>query len=298
VPKGGQTINAPVQMTRVQPAAPPRAQGRAEIDVAHRAGLSRLARLHQAGSLRVLFPRGSATPTAMLLNTAGGLTGGDRMEVRATAGPRAALRLTTQAAERAYAALPGSHATVETRLSAGPGGRVDWLPQETILYDRAALHRRLEVDLTGDATALIAEALILGRAAHGETVRTLSFRDRVTIRRDGRPVHVDGLRLEGDATATLAHPATGGGARAMALVVFAGPRADGLLDRARAVLRAETPPGGDDPVHAATLAGVSLAGPDLLVARLLAADGFALRRVLVPLLTELGGVPLPTCWRL
>lgn len=266
-------------------ATPPRAEGAARIAVAVSGGRTRIAGFRQQGSLKVLWPRGGPGPLqAVLLNTAGGLTGGDRMTFAAEAGPGAALELTTQAAERAYRALPGTRAEVTVRLSAGPGARIDWLPQETILYDGAALARHLTVDLTGDATALIVEPLVIGRRAMGERVRTLSFTDRWDIRRDGRRLFADALRLTGDAEAALDRTAIGGGARAAASVLFAGPQAAGLIPGLRARLPAPS--------------AASLIRDGLLFARLLAPDGHALRAVLIPALTNLSGRPLPKVWRL
>ncbi len=97
--------------------------------------------------MRVLFPRPAATPVAMLLNTAGGVTGGDVFEVTARASEDARLTVTTQAAERAYRAMPGTVARIANRIEAASGSRIDWLPQETILYDGSALRRHLRVDL-------------------------------------------------------------------------------------------------------------------------------------------------------
>lgn len=240
----------------------------------------------QSGSLKCLFPRrfpGDRQPfQAVLVNTAGGITGGDRFRVTAEAGPGTALTLTTQAAERAYAAQPGVCGRLETRLHVGPGARLNWLPQETILYNSSALRRRITVEMDDSAGLLLAEPLVFGRLAMGETLTSASFRDRIEIRRGGRPLFLDATRLDGDIDAHLARPAVAGGARAMALVVFVGPEAEAHLS----MLRRTLPPTG----------GASLIGEDVLAIRLLAPDGFTLRRSLLPFLSHLTDDTLPRCW--
>lgn len=203
-----------------------------------------------------------------------------RLSVQAR--PGTTLTMTTQAAERAYRAQPGETGRVETRLSVADTARLNWLPQETILFDGAALSRTLCVDLAPGARALIAEPLVFGRAAMGETLGQASFRDRIRLTRNGRPIFVDATDLGGDITAHLARPFIADGAGAMALVVFAAPEAEAHLSPVR-VLLPET-------------AGASLIGDDLLVLRLLAADSHALRQTLIPILTRLRGAPLPRCW--
>ncbi|WP_290560256.1 urease accessory protein UreD [Aestuariivita sp.] len=229
-----------------------------------------------------MFPRtDGAALTAVLLNTAGGITGGDRFDQRATAQPGTQLTLSTQAAERAYRAASG-RGRVCTGLTVQQGARIDWLPQETILYDGSALARRLDVTLVPGARALLVESLIFGRTAMGETVRQLDLDDRITVTRAGRIVFADRTRMMGDAQARLAGRATGQGARALASLIFAAPEAGDLLEAARALL----PPTG----------GISQPAPDLLFARLLAPDGFALRRALIPLIGLFRQAPLPKVW--
>lgn len=270
-----------IHATSVQP----RAEGSAAFAVQRDGGRTRLATFRQQGSLKVLWPRGGPGPLeAVVLNTAGGLTGGDRMALDAAAGPGAHLVLTTQAAERAYRAQPGQEARVETRLRAAVGARIDWLPQETILYDGAALHRCWRAGIEADASLLAVEPLILGRRASGERVTRLALRDRWELRRDGRLVLADAIRLEGDAEAAFDRAAVGGGARALATILFAGAAAEVLLPGLRACLPAT--------------AGASLVREGVLFARLLAADGFALRAALVPAITHLTGRAVPKVWRL
>lgn len=265
--------------------AQPRAQGRARIGVAAGpGGATRLVDLYQQGSAKCLLPRGPGVE-AVFLNTAGGLTGGDHLAYTAAVGPGADLTLTTQTAERVYRAQPGTAARLDVTLTLGPGARAAWLPQETILFDRAALSRRLEVDMAADATLTLLEPLILGRTAMGERVATGHLTDHWRIRRAGRLVHAEALRLGPSPADTAARPFALGGARAMACLVHLAPDAEDLLPRARAAL--DGAPG----VQAA-----ASAWDGRLVLRVAAADGQALRRTLARFLLDLRGA-LPRVWQ-
>ena len=264
------------------PSAAQRARGRGRLSARARAGRSVIGDLHMSGSTKLLFPRAEAALQAVLLNTSGGVTGGDQFALEAEALPEAHLVLTTQAAERIYRALPGQPGVVDTRLRLGAGARLDWLPQETIFFDGAALDRALSVDMAGDARLLLCEPLIFGRHAMGERVRDLRYTDRIDIRRDGRLIWADRLALSGDAAARLAHPAVADGAEAMATVVLAAPGAATQVEALRGILPER--------------AGVSALTPELVVIRMLAIDGFELRRHLCPILRRLSGADLPRPW--
>lgn len=262
------------------PTSPPRAEGAVTLAVG--AG-RRLERLRQSASLKALFPRTDAEMQAVLVNTAGGATGGDRFSVDLSLGPGAALTLTTQAAERAYRAKPPETAQIRNRAFVAEGARLHWLPQEMLLFDGAALDRRLTVDLAPGAELVLCESLVFGRAAMGETVTDLRLRDRIEIRRDGQALFLDQVVLEGDAEAHLARPTLGHGAQALALVLVISPRAEAHRDALRPLL----PP----------TAGASLIREDVLALRLLARDSFLLRQDLVPALSHLCGA-LPKPWKI
>ena len=233
--------------------------------------------------MKLLFPR--CAPDAMqavMINTAGGITGGDRFRVEARAEAGATLTLTTQAAERAYRAQPNETGRLATRLHVEDGARLNWLPQETILFQGSTLSRRLHVTLSGSARLLLCEPLIFGRAAMGEVLTDARFSARIEITRDGAPLYLDSLTLSGDVAAHMARPHIAAGARAMATLIHVNPDAESHLDAIRALLPAT--------------GGASLLFPDVLVLRLLAADGFDLRQSLVPILTRLSGAALPRPW--
>lgn len=248
-----------------------------------RDGRTVLDKLHQQGSTKLLFPRSYAPAmNAVMLNTGGGITGGDRFHLSADVGAGCHLVLTTQAAERAYKAQPGEVGRVETALTVATGARLDWLPQETLLFDGSSLNRRLKIEMAPDARALTVEPVVFGRTAMGEVLHDLAFCDRVDIIRDGKTEFADRTRLNGDAVAHLAGRATGGECAAMASVVYASADAATFLDRAREMM----PETG----------GVSLIRDGILFARLLASDGFVLRQRLLPLIDLLSTSPLPRNW--
>ena len=250
-----------------------RAKGEAFV----RLGPARLERLRTQGSAKAILPGGAEGREVVFLNTSGGLTSGDHLRFGLEMQGRAVA--TTQTAERAYKAtdIP---ARMDVRLAVGPGGWLDWLPQETILFDRAALDRRTVIDLGPGAGCLALEAVVLGRAAMGETVSDLRFSDRREIRREGAPFWIDPLAL--DATA-LSGTATLNGARAFATIVVT---EELPLAPLRAVL--------DEP--GVTAEASAFAGRT--VVRMLAPDGWPLRRQIARALHILRqGRPLPRVWQ-
>jgi urease accessory protein len=258
------------------------------LSVAVRDGRTRVAELYQEGAAKIRLPHGDgAGLEAVLINTAGGLTGGDRLDWRIAAGERAALTLTTQACEKIYRSIHGE-ARVAASIEVGREARLAWLPQETILYDRAALSRSLEIDLAEGAEALLVEALVVGRRAHGETVASAQFSDRWRIRAQGRLVHAEALRLGPGIAAQLAARAGAAGGTAMATVLLVGERGAALLGEARDIVG-----------EAGSASFWRVGGTGKLLARLVAADGYALRQRLVPLLSLLNGqAGLPKLWSL
>lgn len=264
---------------------PPRARGVVRLS-AHRSGArTRLSTLRQSGSAKALMPRTFEAPlTAVLLNTAGGITGGDRFSWQAEAGPGAHLTVTTQAAERLYRAMPHQTGAVETGLSAGPDARIDWLPQETIVFDGAALRRSLVVDLDTSSRFLGCESIILGRTAMGEQVQDLRLNDHWRVRRDGRLIYADAVRIHGDAAGLTSGPAALNGNRGFASILYAAADAGRFLAPLRALLKES--------------AGASLIRDGVLLARIAAPGGFELRRAMIPVLRLLRGSDLPRVWSL
>ena len=257
-----------------------RSAGRIALSVAAEAGITRRRQVYEDGPLRIRFPNASPRALeAMIVNTAGGIAGGDRHDIDIAVMDGAALTVTTAAAEKIYRAL-GPEAEIAVKLAARAGARLTWLPQETIVFDRARLTRSIDVDLAPDATLAMAEAVVFGRSAMGEVVEQGAFTDRWRVRRDGRLVFAENVLLEGDIARTLAEPAVAGGGVAMA-TVLAVPGDQAAVERVRAL-------------DFCGEVGVS-AWNVLAVGRLCAKDGASLRRDLAAVVAALGGT-LPRLW--
>lgn len=280
-------MSAVRNLPQTDPAAPRRMQrseGSASAQFRVVDKRTRLQRLHQSGCLKLRFPRlPRQQAEAILINSSGGLTGGDRLAQDFTVAAGAGLTVTTQACERIYRASGDDTAHVTTHATLEAGARLAWLPQETILFDGGRVRRTLEVEAAPDARFLLCESLILGRELMGESVTAGHFHDRWRVRLGGRLVFADDLQLSGDIAAAMAEPASLGPNRALATVVAYLPDAEARLDGLRAAI-------GED-------GGASLVG-GLLVARIRAASGFHLRQRLVPVLSGLADGPLPLVWSL
>ncbi|WP_052249518.1 urease accessory protein UreD [Tateyamaria sp. ANG-S1] len=276
-------MTAHLPLTAATPAQP-RAIGSVRLSTKPVDGRTAIDGLYQQGAAKAVFPRAAHGMTAVLLNTSGGVTGGDRFDYAATAGAGTHLTLTTQACERAYRAQPGEVGRVETRLTVKDDATLWWLPQETLIFDGCAMSRRLSCDLAPSARALIVEPMCLGRIAMGEDAVQGQFSDRIEVRRDGAPLVLDAWSLSGDMTAQMARTAIGGGATAMVSLTYVAPDAEAQLDP----IRARLPETG----------GASLLTDDTLVLRALAPSGYHLRKTLLPILNHLTGGHLPICWRL
>ncbi|MFZ1813663.1 MAG: urease accessory protein UreD [Rhizobiaceae bacterium] len=268
-----------------------RTYGSGRLVVHYERGRTGLSRVYQEGAAKIRFPRtnGSSALEAVLINTAGGLTGGDRLDWQIEAAAHGALTLTTQACERIYRSI-GGDAEIAVRLKARQGARINWMPQETIFFDQSRLSRTLVADLAPGASLLAVEASIFGRLAGGEAVRSVFFHDRWRIHRADRLVHGEDQRLDGDAAALLAPPAMTGSAAAVATILLVGDEASVHIDQVRRLL-------GEFPDIASGASTWKVAGTGKLLARLVANDSYTLRKVLVPLLCLLNGeAPVPKIW--
>jgi urease accessory protein len=239
-------------------------------------GIDGPCQLREQGAAKVRVPRGSRE--AILINTSGGLAGGDEVTLDIACQPGAELSVTSQAAERVYRTL-GPAATISTRLAVGPQARFAWLPQETILFDGASLHRRYDVHLSEDAAFTALEPIVFGRTEMGEVVRSVTLRDTWRIWRDGLLVHADDLVFDGPLPVSKACLA---GTGAMATLIHVSAEGHRRMDALRGAIGAS--------------GGVSHWN-GRLVARVAAKDGHHLRKILIPMLTAiLGGRELPKVW--
>ncbi len=264
----------------------PRTEGSARVAFAHTGERTALSDLYQSGAARIRFPKPALgdDPEAVLLNTAGGLTGGDRIRIEVSLAERCAATVTSAAAEKIYRALD-SETEIRIGLDVGEDARLTWLPQPTILFDRARLERRTEVSMSASATLLAVELLIFGRAAMGEDVHRGMLRDSWRVRRDGRLVFADTLLLDGPVAGILDKGTTLDGARATAMLIYAAPDAATRLDEVRALLE-----------PAACTAGASTWN-GLLIVRAAARDGRTVQKDLESVIVHLAARPLPRVWQ-
>ncbi len=257
-----------------------RATGHIALRVAAAGGATRRTHVREDGSLRVRFPNAAGEALeAVMVNTGGGMTGGDRFGIDLSLGEGARLIAGGAAAEKIYRSN-GPDATMDVKLDIGAGAQLAWLPQETILFDGARLSRRIDVELAEGASLLLAEAVVFGRAAMGEAMSEGLFADRWRVRRAGRLVFADSARLDGDVAARLAAPASAAGGIAIASVLVT-PAGEGTLAAVRAL-------------EFTGEAGIS-AWNGVAVARLVARDGARLRHDLIALLAALGA-SVPRLW--
>lgn len=260
-----------------------RAAGAVAFEVCARDGVSRRGELAESGSLRVRFPSpDTAGLAAVLVNTAGGIAGGDRFDVAVTARAAARVTLTTAAAEKVYR-THGPDSRLAISLTVEDDAHLAWLPQETILFDQARVSRSIDIALAERGSALVCEMLVFGRAAMGERMRGGHLADRWRLRRGGRLIYAENLRLDGDISARLAVPAIGRGAAAIATVLIV-PGDEALAARVREAAAAF-----------GTEVGAS-AWNGFAMARFCAQDAARLRADLVTVLHQLAPAALPRIW--
>jgi urease accessory protein len=264
-----------------------RAVGRLDLSFQANHGHTRIEKFYQEGCLKARLPRPAddAICEAVTLNISGGVAGGDTLTTAVALAPGAQARVASQAAERIYRALD-EPSRITTTIRLGAGAKLDYLPQETILFDGFSLRRSLTIDLAEDADFLGVETTLFGRQAMREILRSGDLRDQILLRREGRLLLQDMSRLDGDIAARLARKAIGDGAGAMASIIFAAPDAPARLSGLRDVLDR-----GGVTAGATTFEGI-------IFARLLAPDGAILRNCVIAALRHLRDLrPMPRVWQ-
>jgi urease accessory protein len=260
-----------------------RARGSVTFDVHQVEGVTRRRQLHESGSLRVRFPSPEAAGlSAVFVNTAGGVAGGDRFEIKITAGEGSRIAVTTAAAEKIYRAK-GPAAQFDIALKAAAGSQLSWLPQETILFNEARLSRRIDIDLAESASLALCEIVVFGRAAMGERLLQGGLVDRWRLRRGGRLAFAETIRLDGDIGEKLSKAAVAkdGVAIGTALIV---PGDEALVERLRELSSSF---GGE--------VGIS-AWNGFAMARFCAQDAARLRADMVAVLRRATGLAMPRLW--
>jgi urease accessory protein len=268
-----------------------RGHGVAEIVFEKRGPVTRLSHLYQRAPCRVLTPLSEAgePPQAVLLTTSGGLANGDKLDLSLSVGPDSAAAITTQAAEKVYRARDEEPVHLRARIDVATGAWLEWLPQETILFEGARFNRRAIAKVASGGRLLACDTVVFGRLASGERFSRGFLHDSWDIRRDGRLSWRDALRLDEGVADTLSSPGGFGGAEAIASAFYIGDDAAGHLETARTLIDAGR-----------ARSGVTLVN-DILVARWLG-DAVAVRAALADFLIRfraaVGGWParLPRVW--
>ena len=287
-----------------EPSLLQRAVGELRVAVKRSGPETVLDELRQAGCLKARFPR-RLVPGWMdivMLNTGGGVAGGDRLDLSIEVGAGAQATIAAQAAERFYRARAGeAPSKVRTHLTVEAGAALEWLPQETILFDQSAVDRRLKVDLAADARFLGVETIVFGRTAMGELVRQGWLRDLIRVHRDSDLLLHDAIRIDGDIDATLQRAAVAAGAKVVATIVYVAPdTAEKLVVLRSTVLStpqpSRPPPPPCLPTHEPTEAAATLRN-GMLIARVLGPNSASVRRTVIAVLAVLReNRPLPRVW--
>ena len=215
-----------------------RAEGSCRILLSGSESGTRVIDVFQRSPIRVMFPRigGAAVNEAVLINTAGGIAGGDRLEYSVTALADASMALTSQAAEKVYRAL-NEPARITTKLKACKGAKLAWLPQETIVFNWARLSRETEIELSSGAELLALEWLVLGRAAHGEEVVGGHITETWRVKKDGRLIWADSFRATDEMFPHLHRKALLSNCKAVGTLIYFGPYLDTRLEFLRDIAR-------------------------------------------------------------
>jgi urease accessory protein len=213
-----------------------RAEGSGRIVLGGSQAGTRIKDVFQRSPVRIMFPRpsGDAVEEAVLINTAGGIAGGDRLEIGVTALANAAIAVTSQAAEKVYRAL-NEPARITTRLKACEGAKLAWLPQETIVFNWGRLSRETDIELSSGAELLALEWLVLGRAAHGEEMAGGHIKDSWRVKKDDRLIWADSFLITNEVFAHLHRKALLSRCRAVGTLIYFGPCLDARLQFSRDV---------------------------------------------------------------
>ena len=261
-----------------------RAQGEIRASFAALAGRTHVERVFETGGLRLRYPNVARGCEAVIVNTGGGVAGGDQALYDFVAGAGSDVVVTTQSAEKVYRAQAGS-AEINVSLRLHEGAALAWLPQETIMFSGARLRRRFDADVCADASLTIVEALVFGRLAMGELIVEGSLHDRWRIRRDRALIFAEELRIEDDITGILDRPAVGRKGRATAMLLHVAPDAESQLEAVREAL------------HAAPCEWGASAWNGMLTARFISPVPEMQRAAIVLALGALRGVAPPRVWQ-
>lgn len=242
------------------------------------------ARIAEADGHRARVLPGRGRSEVVLLNTGGGIAGGDRVKFEITLAPGSDAVVTTVAAERIYRTA-GEPSRIEVGMTLEPASRLAWLPQETILYSGAQVCRRIDIAMAASATLTLLDIVVLGRRGSGEVMEAGALDDRWIVRRAGRIVHMEAVRMGGAIEHLMQRAAVGGSAHVLGTMLHVSANAADHLEAVRSALPA------DDNVEIA-----ASAWDGRLVVRGLARNGESLRRSFATIAGVLTHGTMPRVW--
>ncbi|MEC4814589.1 MAG: urease accessory protein UreD [Scytonema sp. PMC 1069.18] len=173
--------------------------GKLELVYADRQGTTTLVHNQNQAPLKVqrpLYPEGCGVCHSVILHTAGGVVGGDRLSNHIHLQPNAQALITTAAASKVYRSN-GFQARQEIEMKVDAGGCLEWLPQETIVFDGAIYRQDLQVELAAGAFWIGWEMTRFGRSARGEKFLQGDWRSHSEVWREGVPLWIDRQWLPG-----------------------------------------------------------------------------------------------------
>ncbi len=267
-----------------------RSIGAGRLAVKYSGTRTQLADLYQRANAKIRIPKThDKALEAVLINTSGGMTGGDELSWKIHALPQTHCIVTTQACEKIYQSRAGV-ANVSTHIEIDDGALVEWLPQETILFDQSGLHRTIEIELAFGASFIGLEAIVLGRQAMEKPARELNFADRWRIKQNGKIIHADDIKLNGNIETLLQNQATLNGAASFATLVVCLPEAQ--CDQTELTLANMQAAQQRSQFWSVNKIATKI------VARFVAQDMYQLRKLLIPVVNAARQQrPLPKVWR-
>ena len=245
----------------------------------------RVSRMYQSGSAKLMLPNTySDMMEAVILNTSGGMTDGDNLNIDVKA-KDCALAMTTQTAERVYRSGGTTPAKVNINLSVSDTADLHWLPQETIVFDGSKFDRTLTINLSSCSNCLVAETIVLGREAMGENICDCKLIDNWRVFRDGNLFHAESMRLSNEVNKIIAAPAGGNGARLLSTILYVGHNIEQVADRSAGLIK-----------QISSNCALSC-WDDRLVIRLMSAHSASARKDIERLLLAIRQQPLPRVWQ-
>ena len=189
-------------MIPVEPALMNAAHWRAELSLefSARGAATILSDCRHHGPLRVqraLYPEGEAVCQAIVLHPPSGIAGGDQLRIAAAVGPAAYAQLTTPGAGKWYRST-GAEASQTLDFSVADNATLEWLPQETIVFDGARSRMDNHIALADSSRYLGWEILCLGRRAAGECFAHGHLNLHTRIERQGNVIWLERGQITGN----------------------------------------------------------------------------------------------------